>query len=322
MNKGFIKLSVLVVGFLVLIGSVGYLVSARQVDAYDGDSPSVDYSLECGQVTLHFNNPTTWLNVFDYRVDGEAVVSQSPWAGLEFNLNSPLSPGAFGDRWNLVPLVGEHNEDRVFDFDEESGTHLVEWRLAEGAEQYYYFDWQSVEVDSNCELLVCLDGQNEQTVPNTEGIWDRIFYSYPNAYEGQCEVPTPDPEVEQPVEAPRPELTQATAPQCNDSTPLILPNNVHVVRSGAEATVNFFTSGSNANIYFKGVNAPNWEHSVRDISVEGGYVSYTIHDLDPMLGYTFGIQAANSCAGGETVVAVVVDGPESVTFPFSFWEWL
>ena len=112
------------------------------------------------------------------------------------------------------------------------------------------------------------------------------------------------------------------APQCTDSTPLILPSNVHVVRSGSDATVNFFTSSSNANIYFKEISANDWQHAVRDIPVSGGYVSYTIHDLVPSLGYTFGIQAANSCAGGETVVAVVVDGPASVTFPLTFWQWL
>lgn len=118
------------------------------------------------------------------------------------------------------------------------------------------------------------------------------------------------------------EYGYVAAPQCQDKTPLILPSNVHVVRNGANATVNFFTNSSNANIYYKEVSSTVWQHSVRDISVTGGYVSYTIKALNPALGYTFGVQAANSCAGGETVLAVIVDGPKDVTFPLSYWMWL
>lgn len=146
--------------------------------------------------------------------------------------------------------------------------------------------------------------------------------------DAKCEFPS-EPEV--PVEQPR-GTTEAGAPQCTDSTPLVLPSNVHVIRGDNPATpevegmdtatVNFFTSSSNANIYFKEVSASDWQHSARDIVVTGGYVSYVIRDLNPALGYTFGIQAANSCAGGETVVAVVVDGPASTTFPLNYWEWL
>lgn len=137
------------------------------------------------------------------------------------------------------------------------------------------------------------------------------------------EEPTPTPEPEEtPAPQPKSEPGPAGAPVCTDSTPLVVPSNVHVLRAGSEATVNFFTQSANANIYFKEVSEVNWQHSVRDIAVTGGYVSYTVRDLDPMLGYTFGVQAANSCAGGETVLAVVVDGPEPVLFPFSYWEWL
>lgn len=143
-----------------------------------------------------------------------------------------------------------------------------------------------------------------------------------------CPTPEPSPTPEPtptPTEPPRVEipLTEAGAPQCPNGVPLKLPANVHVVRSGSDATVNFFVpEGNNANIYYKEVSANGWQHAARDIPVTGGYVSYTIHDLDPNLGYTFGVQAANSCAGGETVLAVVVDGPASVTFPMNYWEWL
>lgn len=134
-----------------------------------------------------------------------------------------------------------------------------------------------------------------------------------------CEEPTP--EVTPIPEQPR-GFSEPSAPQCTDKTPLELPKNVHVIRSGSDATVNFFTNSTNANIYYKDVDSSDWQYSARDIAVTGGYVSYTIHDLVPSVGYTFGVQAANTCAGGETVLAVVVDGPYSVTFPLSYWEWL
>jgi len=128
--------------------------------------------------------------------------------------------------------------------------------------------------------------------------------------------PLPPPPVVQDHSGP------VAAPQCEDSTPLVLPSNVHVVRNGTDATVNFFTSSSNANIYYRDIDSPVWQYSARDIQVTGGYVSYTIHDLKIGVGYTFGVEAANSCAGsGKTVLAVVVDGPKSFTFPMNYWEW-
>lgn len=129
--------------------------------------------------------------------------------------------------------------------------------------------------------------------------------------------PTATPIPEQPKEV----TSTTNAPVCTDGTPLDIPANVHVVRSGSDATVNFFTNSRNAHIFYKEVSANDWQHSVRDIVVTGGYVSYTIHDLVPELGYTFGVEAANGCAGGETVIAVVVDGPVNVTFPLTYWLW-
>ncbi len=116
--------------------------------------------------------------------------------------------------------------------------------------------------------------------------------------------------------------SQPSAPQCTDGNTLQLPANPHVIRSGSQATVNWFeTEGDEANIFFKEVDSPVWTHAVRDIKVVGGYGSVTINDLKPELGYTFGIQQKRGCAGGETVIAVIVDGPAPMVFPFSYWEW-
>ena len=50
------------------------------------------------------------------------------------------------------------------------------------------------------------------------------------------------------------------------------------------------------------------------------YVSVTIHDLVPTGDYDFGVQSANSCAGGEVVLAVVEDDYSPRTFMFSWIE--
>ena len=95
-----------------------------------------------------------------------------------------------------------------------------------------------------------------------------------------------------------------------------------MIRKGTQAIVNWFeTEGNEANIYYKEVNSPVWQFAVRDIKVEGGYGSVTINALKPNVGYTFGIEQKFGCAGGQLVIAVIVDGPQSKTFPISYWEW-
>jgi len=252
-------------------------------DIDETELPSMSAVEYCGFAQLEFSNPTRYFFSFDYRIDGEEGTDDEVTPS---NIaNGPFAGQPFGQRYNTVDVDGrndEHFESVVVGFPEDSGDHVVDYRLWRGAENDWYLPWQTVGVKTDCE-------------PNP--------------------TPTPEPEV-------KVEQGQPGTPQCTDTTPLVLPSNVHVIRAGADATVNFFTSSSNANLYYKEVSATDWQHAARDIPVTGGYVSYTIHDLNPNLGYTFGVQASNSCAGGETVVAVVVDGPQSVTFPLSFWEWL
>jgi len=112
-------------------------------------------------------------------------------------------------------------------------------------------------------------------------------------------------------------------PVCGDKNTINLPANVHVVRKGEEATVKFFiTEGDSANIYWRVVGSKDWQHAVADVKPNGDkFVSFTIHELNPNLGYDFGIQQVQGCGGGQLVTAVVVDGPEEQTFGFSYWEW-
>lgn len=113
------------------------------------------------------------------------------------------------------------------------------------------------------------------------------------------------------------------APVCSDRSTISLAANVHVLRAGTDATVNFFlTEGNSANIYWRVVGQTDWQYAVFDVQANADkFVSYTVHDLDANLGYDFGVQQKVGCGGGQLATAIVVDGPIPTLFPFSYWEW-
>lgn len=127
------------------------MASATAAQATQAEAPHVVETVDCGGVELEFVNPTDWLFVFDYRVDGEAAVSSSPFAPLVIG-EGPLAGQAFGDRWHLVSIAGPGSDTVTITFDEDStpDPHIVQYRLAEGAEQNLYFDWVTVYV-ADCE---------------------------------------------------------------------------------------------------------------------------------------------------------------------------
>jgi hypothetical protein len=168
----------------------------------------------------------------------------------------------------------------------------------------------------------CEHKYEARAIPNNEE--PKEGFKWETGMDKWCEYPPEPTPTPTPTPEPKRELTEAGAPICPDGVPLIVPANPHVVRDGSDATVNaHILEGDRVNIYFRENSEGEWAHAERDIPVVGQYLSHTIHDLNPALGYTFGIQAANGCAGGETVLAVVIDPPANgVTFPFSYWEWL
>jgi len=116
------------------------------------------------------------------------------------------------------------------------------------------------------------------------------------------------------------------APICSDGNTVQLPANPHVIRSGTDATVNFFiTEGDSANIYVRKTGENGWDNAItsaRDVKPNGdNFVSYTFHNLDALQGYDFGIQQKKGCGGGQLVTAVIVDGPVCRLFTLTYWEW-
>ena len=128
-------------------------------------------------------------------------------------------------------------------------------------------------------------------------------------------LPTPEP-------VPTPDPSPAAAPVCTNNVPDLDLKNPHVVRNGSDATVNSFVpEGDRVNIYFRTSGQTEWQHALRDVPVTNGYLSVTIHDLNPTGDYDFGIQASNGCAGGE-IIAVIVDSWLPQVFSFTRWERL
>src|SRR5690606_16841774 len=112
---------------------------------------------ECGEIELTFTNPTPWLFVFDYRVDGQDPLHGSVAPGVEID-EGPLAGQEFGPRWNLVELNGQGTQTVVVPF-----TTSVEVRLAEGAEQKLYFDWRQVDTST---VKPCPTEPTEPTEPS------------------------------------------------------------------------------------------------------------------------------------------------------------
>lgn len=145
--------------------------------------------------------------------------------------------------------------------------------------------------------------------------------------------PTPDP-----VVTPSPVLGNGGTPptfagsstdpvQCGIGETTNVVANPHVIRNGADATVQgFITEGDSVNIYWSVVGQSHWGNSSAGEFPEGvkanadKFFSYTIHNLDANLGYDFGIQQKQGCGGGR-VIEVIVDGPKSHLFQLSYFEY-
>ena len=130
-----------------------------------------------------------------------------------------------------------------------------------------------------------------------------------------CETPTPTPTPE-PTGTPTPPVVHSApstteAPVCTDIAPVILPANPLVWRNGGTAIVQWQpTQGSHANIYYYQNENPENAHALRDVANTGYYV---IEELGT-LNWTFEIQQANGCAGGERVTIVDGDTNEWMLF--------
>lgn len=108
--------------------------------------------------------------------------------------------------------------------------------------------------------------------------------------------PTPTPEPT-PVVHDNP-ASNAGAPQCTSTRPVLLPANPLVWRKAGQAIVQWVpTEGEKANVYYREVGNYDNAHAVRDTENDG----YVEIGLLGSLDWEFGIQQANDCAGGDVV---------------------
>lgn len=93
------------------------------------------------------------------------------------------------------------------------------------------------------------------------------------------------------------------APVCSDPNTTKAPANLHVLRNGDKATVNFFiTEGDTADVFYKQTNVSDWQHSVTGLKPNADkFVSTEIGGLNPSTEYTFGARQRFGCGGGEIV---------------------
>lgn len=145
----------------------------------------------------------------------------------------------------------------------------------------------------------------------------------PTPTEGPSITPTPteEPKKEEVTET-HTGLSSPTHFVCPDKDVVKVVANPQVKREGESATVSFFlTEGDKASIFYGEVGQPHWQYGVADIKpTAGNYVNFTIHGLNPDLGYDFGIEQMKGCAGGP-ITSVIIDGPTVQWFGFSYLEF-
>ena len=137
----------------------------------DEGRPHVNIDVDGDQVELEFVNPTDFAFSFDYRVDGEPEGEEDQWTGQTIS-EGPLEGRDFGLRYDAVTLDGEGSETVTVEADDE-----VQVRLARGAEQNWYFDWITIEVDDPVDDPVeepatkqdCKDGGWQDTEHRNQG---------------------------------------------------------------------------------------------------------------------------------------------------------
>ncbi|MEO3875066.1 hypothetical protein ABGB18_40285 [Nonomuraea sp. B12E4] len=112
------------------------------------DVPSATNAVECGKVTLTFNNPTKYEHTFDYRVDNQRpkyrpispdVIKEGPFAGKKFDW-----------RYNPVKVAAGKTQKVTVPFKAKSGTHQVSYWLQAGPEQKWFLAPVKVSVKSTC----------------------------------------------------------------------------------------------------------------------------------------------------------------------------
>lgn len=272
-------LSFLVFGFVVL--GVG-LESVRPANAREvavQEYKNVDFYANCDgtyNVTIETNTNRNW------RVNG-----QEQW------INNGSAT------WNHV-----------------SSPFTIEWfHQGEGWVEVnsqtpgYTFTRHPLEEDA-C-MVVCLDGENELSIPKTREALQRVRYSYPEVEVGTCPAPepepepTPEPKVEEHHDDTTDHNSAGSAPSyCGNGEELKAPENPHVYRQGDVAEVKWIpTAGDKVHIYYKVNGADGWQFSTTRSNTGSEFIE-GLGSLD----ISFAIQQENGDRCVSPITPTIVDG--------------
>ena len=152
------------------------------------------------------------------------------------------------------------------------------------------------------EIIVCLDGEAELTIPKTRQAWARVLYSYPNAVIGECPepevTPTPTPTAT-PSATPEERHDNPGAPVCGDSVPANVANifvDSGVLNDG-KLEVRWLPSepkGNKAHIRYSEVDG-QWRYALLNTDNDG---HEEIGGLTNGTHYWFQVAQVNGCAVG------------------------
>lgn len=140
------KIATLIAVFALVVQPMYGLVAERVANAVsDPNLPHINLvSRTSDSVTIDFVNPTQNEFTFDYKVDGEGPVGERSELGDSAIKEGPLAGQKFNPRWHEVHF--EKNSSIQNIQKTINATEKVEVRLAHGAEQKWYFDWQTFNV--------------------------------------------------------------------------------------------------------------------------------------------------------------------------------
>lgn len=154
-----VRLSIALAAALVLL--FAFSVSAFAQSAHESIKTSA--SVTCDDVRLTFSVSNNFAWVFEYKIDNETGTPDF-WTTYEAGKGAGIIPGGplentpWGNRFNAVIFSatdrsGKYETQVVHvPFTRNTGVHSLSYRLVRGAENDYYFDWQTLTVNTNCDF--------------------------------------------------------------------------------------------------------------------------------------------------------------------------
>lgn len=101
--------------------------------------PYFTWTIDGNEIALHFYNPTTWMAVFDYRVDGESGTDHQ-WTDMTIS-QGPCMGELFGQEYNPVVLAAGQSITKTV-----TPCQDVWVGMRQGGEQMCYIPWIHFEM--------------------------------------------------------------------------------------------------------------------------------------------------------------------------------